>query len=195
MCPASRWKPLPRACTTLLGRQVPGLTFPSRSCAAIPGFVVGYCQLKITCPWGIVETSVLFYFILFCFLGLHPRHMEAPRLRIKSELQLLAYITATAMQDLSCIYDLHHSSQQRQILNPLSEARNGIGNLMVPSRIHFCWAMARTPGLGTTQSKMVPLLMTRSRDISCLLFFFHLLQAFLSWLLKRKLIDEKCLEC
>ena len=35
-----------------------------------------------------------------------------------------AYATATAMQDLNCVCDLYHSSQQCQILNPLSEARD-----------------------------------------------------------------------
>ena len=33
-----------------------------------------------------------------------------------------AHSLATAMQHPSHIYDLHHSSRQRQILNPLSEA-------------------------------------------------------------------------
>ena len=60
------------------------------------------------------------------FSGLHLRHMEVPRLRVESELQLLA----TAMQDLSHICDLHHSSWQRQILNPLSKARDRIPILM-----------------------------------------------------------------
>ena len=40
--------------------------------------------------------SFLFSFFLFCFLGLHPCHMEVPRLGVKSELQLSAYTTATA---------------------------------------------------------------------------------------------------
>ena len=66
--------------------------------------------------------SILFYF--FGFFGLHPWHMEVPRLGVQSELQLLAYITATAMPDPSCICDLHHSSQQCQILNHC--ARPGI---------------------------------------------------------------------
>ena len=50
--------------------------------------------------------------------------MEVPRLGVELELQLLAYATATAMPDLSRICDLHHSLQQRWILNPLSEARD-----------------------------------------------------------------------
>ena len=37
------------------------------------------------------------------------------------------------------------SSRQRQILNPLSEARDWTWNLMVPSWIHFCWATTGTP--------------------------------------------------
>ena len=61
--------------------------------------------------------------------------MEVPRLGVESELQLLPYTTATAMPDASRVYNLHHSSQQRQILNPLSEARDRTLNLMVPSWI------------------------------------------------------------
>ena len=50
--------------------------------------------------------------------------MKIPRLGVKSELQLPAYITATATRDPSCVCDLHHSSWQRRILNPLSKARD-----------------------------------------------------------------------
>ena len=35
----------------------------------------------------------------FCFLGPHPWYMEVPKLRVKLELQLPAYATATAMLD------------------------------------------------------------------------------------------------
>ena len=47
--------------------------------------------------------------------------MEAPRVGVKLELQLLAYATATAMQDLTH-FNLHYSSWKGQILNPLSKA-------------------------------------------------------------------------
>ena len=50
--------------------------------------------------------------------------MEVPRLEAELELQLPTYATAIAMPDLSIVCKLHHSSQQRQILNPLSEARD-----------------------------------------------------------------------
>ena len=59
---------------------------------------------------------------IFSFLGPRPWHVEFPRLGGKSELQLPAYTTATSMPDPSHVCDLHHSSWQRQILNPLSEA-------------------------------------------------------------------------
>ena len=62
-------------------------------------------------------------FVLF-FFGPNVRHMEVPRLGVESELQLPAYTTATAMQDPSCVCDLHHSSRQGQVLNPLGEARD-----------------------------------------------------------------------
>ena len=62
--------------------------------------------------------------------------MEVPRLGAELELQPLAYITATATRYPSRICNLHHSSQH-QILNPLSEARDQIHNVMVTSRIRF----------------------------------------------------------
>ena len=52
------------------------------------------------------------------------QHMEVPRLWVESELKLPAYATATATPDQSRIWDLHHSSPQCQILNPLSKARD-----------------------------------------------------------------------
>ena len=53
----------------------------------------------------------------FRFLGPHPRHMEIPRLGVELELHLPAYATATAVQDLSLVCDLHHNSEQYQIPN------------------------------------------------------------------------------
>ena len=55
----------------------------------------------------------------FCFLGPHLWHMEVSIEGAESELQLPAYTTAIAMQNLSHICDLHHSSQQRWIPDPL----------------------------------------------------------------------------
>ena len=71
------------------------------------------------------------------FLGPHPWHIEIPRLGVESKLQLLAYTTATAMSDLSQVYDLHHSSGQCWILNPLSAARDRTSVLMDASWVRY----------------------------------------------------------
>ena len=68
-----------------------------------------------------------------------------PRLGVQCELQLTAYPRVKAMPDLSCVCDLHHSSQQRQILNLQSDARDQTRNLMVPSWIRFRSATTGTP--------------------------------------------------
>ena len=63
--------------------------------------------------------------------------MEGPRLGVEVELQLLAYITATAMPDLSHICNLRHSSWRHWILNPLSEARDRTHVLMDTGQFHY----------------------------------------------------------
>ena len=63
-----------------------------------------------------------FFFWFVFFLGPYQRHMEVPKLRVKSELQLPA--TAEATQDPSCVCHLHYSSWKCWILSPLSEARS-----------------------------------------------------------------------
>ena len=67
--------------------------------------------------------SPCFFFVcLFVFLGSHLPDMVVSRSGVELELPLLASATAIATSDLSLICDLHHSSQQRWILNPLSKA-------------------------------------------------------------------------
>ena len=79
-------------------------------------------------------TDMVFSF--FFLFGLHLQHMESPRLGVESELHLLAYTTATATPDLSWVCNLHQSSWQSQILNPLSKARDQTHVLMDTSRVH-----------------------------------------------------------
>ena len=88
---------------------------------------------------------VSFFFFFLVFLGPHQQHVEVPRLGVGSEQQLPAYTRATATQDLSRSCDLHYSSWQRQILNPLNEARDWTHILMDTGWIRFCWAMTGTP--------------------------------------------------
>ena len=97
-----------------------------------------YCENKIfTSPLHIETKIIPLFFSLqlhcnncistffFILLGLHLKHMEVPRLGVKSELQLLAYTTATGTLDLKCICELCCSLWQCHILNPLSKARDG----------------------------------------------------------------------
>ena len=77
--------------------------------------------------------------------------MEVPRLETESELQLPAYYaTATEIQDLSHVCELHHSSWQHQVFNPLIEARDWTFILMDTSRVvtagaGYLWATMGTP--------------------------------------------------
>ena len=83
----------------------------------------------------------IFYFVIFCylfrlFLGLHLWPVGVLRLRVQLELQLPAY--ATAIWDLSCTCNLHHSSWQQWILNLLSEARDWTW-VLGDVRFVSCW--------------------------------------------------------
>ena len=91
--------------------------------------------------------AFFFFFLVFCsfIFRASPWHMEVPRPGVQSELLLPATATATAVPDPSRVFDLHHSSWQCQILNPLSGARDQTCNLIVASRISFCCAMAGIP--------------------------------------------------
>ena len=85
------------------------------------------CDYLIMCNLKFQKNNASFIYLfiyLFCLLGPHLQHMEIPSLGVKSELQLPAYTTATATQDLSRICDLHDRSRQHQIFNPLSKAGN-----------------------------------------------------------------------
>ena len=53
--------------------------------------------------WVCSLALVYSLYFIFCFLELHPWHMEVPRLGVKSELQLLALAIAMATQDPSLI--------------------------------------------------------------------------------------------
>ena len=75
--------------------------------------------------------------IFFSFFGLHLQHMEVPSLGAKLELQLLVYTTAVATPDPSCVCELHRSSQQCWICNPLSRTWDQTHVLMDTSQLHY----------------------------------------------------------
>ena len=90
--------------------------------AQISYFSSKFLALFSTSISGSCLQQLLFFgfFFPFVILGPYLQHMEVPKLGVESELQLPADTTATAMWDPNHVCDLHHSSQQRQILNPLS---------------------------------------------------------------------------
>ena len=62
-------------------------------------------------PLEIKKRQVVFVCLfVFRFLGPHLQQLEIPRPGVKSELQLLAYATAIAVQDPSHVCDIRHSS-------------------------------------------------------------------------------------
>ena len=88
------------------------------------------------CKNGHSHKIDLFCF-LFCLFRATPVAYEVPRLVVKSELQLQTYATATATHDLSHVCDLHHSSQQCQILDPLRKAWDRTHILMDTSQVLY----------------------------------------------------------
>ena len=87
----------------------------------------------------------VYLFVCLGILGLPLQPMEVPRLGVDLELQLLAYTTATAIPGLRLICDLHHSSWQHQIPDPLRKARDRSCILMDARQIHFHCATMGTP--------------------------------------------------
>lgn len=87
-----------------------------------------------------------FHFIsFFFFFGAVPEAYGSSQLGVELELQLQGYGTATAMWDLSHVFDLHHRSQQFGILNPLSEATDQTQVLVDTCQIHHRCATMGTP--------------------------------------------------
>ena len=87
----------------------------------------------------------LFIHFYFYFLLFRAAPMEVPMLGDESALQLPAYTSATAMPDSSQDFNLHHSSWQSWILNPLSKARDGTRILRDTSQICFHCTIMGTP--------------------------------------------------
>ena len=112
---------------------------------------------------------------LCVFLGPNPQHMEAPRLGVELELQLSAYTTALAtLWLLSRICNLHHSSRQHRILNPLSKSRDPPHILMDTSQVCYCWATMGIPFLHTWDKR--PLLVIYVANLPSFFgFCFHIL--------------------
>ena len=108
------------------------------------------------------------FIYLFFFLSPHLQHLAVPGLGVESELQLPAYTTATAVQDLSRICDLCCSFGQRRILNPGIQWGQALNTHSHGHCVGFLthWATMGTPKLNilnnlfcwslSTQLKMEP---------------------------------------
>ena len=102
---------------------------------ASPVFCPSFLSHNLGSPYFLF--CFAFVFVLFCFVCFllqHLQHMDVPGLGVESELQLP--VTATATLDLSLVGNLHRSSWQCWILNPLSKARDGTHILEDTSWVH-----------------------------------------------------------
>ena len=91
-----------------------------------------------------IQIQFLFFF-LFVFLGPYPQYMEVPRLGFKLELHCWPTLQPQQLRIQSCVCDLHQSSPQSWILNPLSGARDWACILMDTSQVRYRWATMGTP--------------------------------------------------
>ena len=86
--------------------------------------------------------SFKIHFNVFYFFAIRvaPKAYESSQARgkIRATSSGLHYSHSNAWWN--CICDIHLSSWEHQILNPLRVVRDQTQNLLVPSWIHFCWA-------------------------------------------------------
>jgi len=103
-----------------------------------------------------VGKSFFFLSFFFFFVFFRAAPMAYGSCQARGQIRAAAAsLYRSATWDLNCVCDLHHNSQQCQILNPLSEARDWTHILMNTSQVHYCWAMT-----GTTVEKFFPLEIT-----------------------------------
>ena len=105
---------------------------------------------------------LLLLLLLLCFLGIWKFQVEGS----SPSCSCRPCVTAPATQDLSRVCDLHHSSGQCQIINPLSRAKDQTCILMDTSQ--FCFH-------GATRTPYSAIL------IPSYIFFWHLKQRYLAF--------------
>ena len=85
------------------------------------------------------KTAIDFFIFIFCLFrassAAYGCSQARDRIRARADSDIA---TATVTPDPSRIYDLHHSSRQHWIPDPLSEAKDRTCVLMDASQIHFC---------------------------------------------------------
>ena len=88
--------------------------------------------------------NCFYFYLFFVFLGPHLWHMEVPEPRGRIGAAAASLHHATATPDQRHICDLCCRSQQHQIFNLLSEARDWTHVLMDTSWVCCCWATRGT---------------------------------------------------
>ena len=103
-----------------------------------------------TFPHSSLLSSLAWYFnFIYLFISLvssgpHLRHVEVPRLRVESELNLLAYTaTATQIWTTPAAYNTAYSSAT--VCNPLNETRGRTHILRDTSWVHYHRSVTGTP--------------------------------------------------
>ena len=86
---------------------------------------------------------IVLLFVCFLIFSGHALCIGSSQTRGWIELKLLAY--TIAMPYPSCVSDLHWSSWQCWILNPLNEAKNQSCVFMDTNQVHYHWATKGTP--------------------------------------------------
>ena len=90
---------------------------------------------SLRAPWPVMETFCFFFFFFFCHLRATPGAYGSSQARCRIGAVAASHSHSHTRFELHC--DLHHSSQQRQILNALREARDQTRILMDNSGVRF----------------------------------------------------------
>ena len=101
--------------------------------------------LDTTSFWGGFFCLLVFFFFFFSLFSAAGIAYGSSQARGLIRAIAPAYTTATAVQDPSLVYDLHHSLRQRRILNPLNEARDWTQVLMDTGWVRYYQATMGTP--------------------------------------------------
>ena len=105
-----------------------------------------FISLRKPIKYDHISFLILFFFFFSFFLfRATPMAYGSSQVRGLIGATAAGCTTATAMWDPSQVCNQHHSSQQCQIPDPLSKARDQTHILMDPRQIHFCCAITGTP--------------------------------------------------
>lgn len=108
------------------------------------------------CNFILFSLSYLFFFFFLQFLGPHLQHTEIPRPGVESECsrQPMPQPQKHRIWAESVTYTTAHGNLQ--ILNPLSEARDGTPSSWILVRFVNCWATKGTPILPPEREELFP---------------------------------------